>query len=206
MSSDYMSKAEATCEDYNYKTFTCSEKQLEKTFAPYKEDFLEEMNALHAEFLAELKVKEATLLGYTGTTGQSTGIHLHLGLRKSNSKTWIDPHAYDYQEDSYDANNREDKSIEELANEVIEGKWGNGSDRKTSLTKAGYDYNDVQNKVNELLSSSSKIVKYTVKKGDTLSSIAKKYNTTWNKIYDDNKNIIGNNPDLIYEGQELVIK
>jgi len=43
------------------------------------------------------------------------------------------------------------KSVEELAQEVIQGKWGNGSARKEALTKAGYDYAAVQKKVNELL-------------------------------------------------------
>lgn len=43
------------------------------------------------------------------------------------------------------------KTVDELAKEVLEGKWGNGSDRKTALTNAGYDYAKVQAKVNELL-------------------------------------------------------
>lgn len=43
------------------------------------------------------------------------------------------------------------KSNEEIANEVIAGKWGNGDARKTSLTNAGYDYNAIQNIVNEKL-------------------------------------------------------
>lgn len=43
------------------------------------------------------------------------------------------------------------KSVTELAKEVIAGKWGNGSTRKEKLTDAGYDYNAVQKKVNELL-------------------------------------------------------
>ncbi len=42
------------------------------------------------------------------------------------------------------------KSVEELAKEVIEGKWGNGQDRIDRLTKAGYDAKAVQKKVNEL--------------------------------------------------------
>ena len=46
------------------------------------------------------------------------------------------------------------KTVDELAQEVIAGKWGNGQERKDKLTQAGYDYNAVQNKVNELLSSS----------------------------------------------------
>lgn len=44
-----------------------------------------------------------------------------------------------------------EKSIDEIAREVIKGKWGIGSDRKTRLTKAGYDYEAVQTRVNELL-------------------------------------------------------
>lgn len=47
------------------------------------------------------------------------------------------------------------KSVDEIAREVINGAWGNGDDRKNRLTAAGYDYNAVQNRVNELLGSSS---------------------------------------------------
>lgn len=47
------------------------------------------------------------------------------------------------------------KSIEELANEVIKGLWGNGENRKNRLTQAGYDYDKVQSKVNELLNSNT---------------------------------------------------
>lgn len=43
------------------------------------------------------------------------------------------------------------KSIEEIALEVIDGKWGNKGTRKKLLTAAGYDYSEVQNKVNEIL-------------------------------------------------------
>lgn len=42
------------------------------------------------------------------------------------------------------------KSIEEIAKEVLAGKWGNGLSRKNELVKAGYSYEEVQNKVNEL--------------------------------------------------------
>lgn len=44
------------------------------------------------------------------------------------------------------------KSVDTIAKEVIQGKWGNGTDRKTRLTNAGYDYNAVQKRVNEILS------------------------------------------------------
>ena len=47
------------------------------------------------------------------------------------------------------------KSVDEIAKEVLAGKWGNGDDRKNRLTKAGYDYHDVQSKVNQLLNNKS---------------------------------------------------
>ena len=43
------------------------------------------------------------------------------------------------------------KSNEEIAREVIAGKWGNGEDRKKRLTAAGYNYNTIQATVNKLL-------------------------------------------------------
>lgn len=45
----------------------------------------------------------------------------------------------------------EKKTVEQLADEVISGKWGNGIERKNRLTAAGYDYNAVQKLVNEKL-------------------------------------------------------
>ena len=42
------------------------------------------------------------------------------------------------------------KSVTEVAKEVLSGKWGNGADRKKRLTEAGYNYSEVQAKVNEL--------------------------------------------------------
>lgn len=41
------------------------------------------------------------------------------------------------------------KNNEQIANEVIEGKWSNGQDRKIKLAQAGYDYNAIQKIVNK---------------------------------------------------------
>lgn len=46
---------------------------------------------------------------------------------------------------------------------------------------------------------------YVVKKGDTLSEIAEKYGISWRSLYNKNKNVIGNNPNLIKPGQILII-
>lgn len=47
--------------------------------------------------------------------------------------------------------NIENESIDDIAGEVIKGLWGNGNDRKSRLENAGYNYEEVQEKVNELL-------------------------------------------------------
>ena len=94
------------------------------------------------------------------------------------------------------------KTIDELAQEVLEGKWGNGEERVKRLTEAGYDYNAVQNRVNEILYGETPIY-YTIQWGDTLSDIAVKFNTTVTRLCQLN-NIT--NPNLIYAGNTIRVK
>ena len=61
------------------------------------------------------------------------------------------------------------KSNEELANEVIAGKWGNGDDRKNRLTAAGYNYSAVQSIVNQKLSGGSSTPKPSLKSNETIA-------------------------------------
>lgn len=52
------------------------------------------------------------------------------------------------------------------------------------------------------------LMRHTVKKGETLWDIAKEYygkGMLWRIIYMRNRHEIGKNPDLIYEGQVLII-
>lgn len=96
------------------------------------------------------------------------------------------------------------KSVDQIADEVIAGKWGNGQERKDKLEAAGYNYNEVQAAVNKKLGiNTGTTISYAVRKGDTLSSIAARYGTTWQKIAKDN-NL--RNPNLIIPGQRLIIK
>lgn len=57
------------------------------------------------------------------------------------------------------------KSIDEIAKEVIAGKYGNGEARKNAIINAGYDYNAAQAKVNEIVNGSktSSFTAYKVK-------------------------------------------
>jgi hypothetical protein len=93
------------------------------------------------------------------------------------------------------------KSVEDVAREVIAGVWGNGEDRRNRLEAAGWDYNEVQDKVNDLCGAST-VTSYTVQSGDTLSGIAADYGVSVSYLVD--KNGISN-PNLIYPGQVIYI-
>ena len=54
------------------------------------------------------------------------------------------------------------KSNTEIAKEVIQGKWGNGAERKKRLEDAGYDYAAVQKEVERLLAKQKKPAKKSV--------------------------------------------
>ena len=95
------------------------------------------------------------------------------------------------------------KSNEEIADEVINGKWGNGEDRKSRLSAAGYDYEAIQKIVNNKLTPKATKVYYTIKKGDTLTAIAKKYGTTIKKLKTLNSI---KNANMIYAGQKIRVK
>ena len=60
------------------------------------------------------------------------------------------------------------KTLEDIAREVINGKWGNGSERKKRLEEEGYVYSAVQKKVNELCNSGS-VTSTTKKSIDTVA-------------------------------------
>ena len=94
------------------------------------------------------------------------------------------------------------KTNDQLAREVIAGKWGNGDDRKQRLTSAGYNYTVIQAIVNKLMGA-NKAVYYTVRSGDTLSGIASMYGTTYQKLAQMNGIA---NPNKIYAGQRIRVK
>ena len=48
-------------------------------------------------------------------------------------------------------NKLSDKEIKDIVNKVIRGNYGNGFIRKKRLKKAGYNYKDIQHKVNQRL-------------------------------------------------------
>lgn len=91
------------------------------------------------------------------------------------------------------------KTDAQLASEVIAGKYGDGENRKRAL---GNRYNAVQAIVNQKLGGGHQSRTYTVRAGDTLSGIAARYGTTWQRL----QQINGiKNANLIRVGQVLRI-
>lgn len=74
------------------------------------------------------------------------------------------------------------KSIEEIAKEVLAGKWGNGTERKNALTKAGFNYSEVQKKVNELTDKVSKPESFKVQVSITNLNIRKGPSTKYASV------------------------
>ena len=89
--------------------------------------------------------------------------------------------------------------IETLAEETLAGTYGNGDTRKVVL---GTRYDEVQNRINATHGNNSAIY-YTVQDRDTLSEIAEKYGTTYQKIASMNGI---QDPNKIYAGQKIRVK
>lgn len=77
-----------------------------------------------------------------------------------------------------------EKSVADLAAEVLAGMWGNGDERRERLTAAGYDYAAVQAEVNRRVAAPRV---HIVRQGDTLSALARRYGTTVAEIVAKNR-------------------
>ena len=130
------------------------------------------------------------LNGYNG--------NLDLNYFSGDGTAW-DKYAGGSPSSSKPSNPVETKSTDDLAREVIAGKYGNGEDRKNAL---GSRYDEVQARVNEILGI-NQVEYYIVQSGDNLTKIANRYGTTVNQLVAWN-NIA--NANLIYPGQKLRVK
>ena len=97
------------------------------------------------------RIEAGQVIGYMGNTGESFGAHLHFEVRHNGTR--IDPYPY-INSDLPNTYEEPEKDVETLAHEVIEGKYGNGEERKQAL---GDRYAKVQARVNEILAPSKEI-------------------------------------------------
>lgn len=120
------------------------------------------------------KVRKGQKLGIIGTTGHSTGIHLHFQIDKGSSSTSINPYDYLFSGKEFIHNTTQDDlskySDEELAKMVWQGKFGNGEERKQKLGKR---YNEVQNLVNQGVGKNNTSSKPQENKTDILLMVKK---------------------------------
>lgn len=160
-------------------------------------DLITKLERYRKATVAETPLECITAIKNGGYATSPTYINTIMSIINSNNLT-----KYDNVEDVENSvNNSINVDIEQTARDVIAGKYGNGEERKQKL---GNLYNEVQKRVNEILrGNTQKEEIYIVKKGDCLCNIAKKFNTTVEKIAKDN-NIT--NVDLIYVGQKLIIR
>ncbi len=152
---------------------------------------------------------------YTSESGYGSSTPFWNSTRKKGSGNWGAGSGYKFLGFIYNPAVKDEsqpalkKTIKELAREVIRGNWGNGEERKKSLINAGYNYSEVQTRVNEILAPQSKSSPekryYTVVRGDTLWGIAKRFYGNGSRYPDiaQANNIA--NPDLIHVGQKLLI-
>lgn len=153
------------------------------------------------------------------TTGNSTGLHLHFAIY--NGSEYVDPTDYLQGKKTLVgyAENIPTPTPTPSGETIYVVVKGDTLSRIASLYGTTYqklaEYNGIANpnliypgQHIRIPEASGKVetITYIVKPGDNLSKIAKAYNTSWQKIYEDNKDVIGKNPNLIYVGQKLIIK
>lgn len=102
-----------------------------------------------------------------------------------------------------------EKDITTIANEVISGVWGDGNERKSRLEAAGYNYDAVQNEVNNILNSSGSAPQ-PIKKVETThyakhvdSNLAGTYVTTADLYCRENAGVNSNALCLIPAGTKV---
>lgn len=117
---------------------------------------------------AGIRFEQGASLGRMGTTGHSTGVHVHMALgtkltpfgvidKAEKGKYTINPNTIQWVlkkdwKPSAPANPK--KTVEEVAAEIVKGTggWGNNPERRRKLEAAGYNYEAVQNVVTVLIS------------------------------------------------------
>lgn len=94
---------------------------------------------------------------YTSESGYESAYFWN-STRKRGNGNWGAGSNYKYIGCLINPSVNELKPLDEIAKDVINGKYGNYPERKTLLEKEGYNYREVQDKVNEMLSPKTDIL------------------------------------------------
>lgn len=101
------------------------------------------------------KVKRGDIVAIMGSTGASTGTHLHIGMQETGKNTWLNTDTYEYEEPKSEPtpapapkpkeDKLTDKELLDLVRKTIRGDFGNGKKRKEKL---GKNWSAVMHQVN----------------------------------------------------------
>lgn len=81
------------------------------------------------------KVKKGDVVAIMGSTGKSTGVHLHLGMTRIGSNTWLNPVNYDMLSDKYNltrvlrkgSKGSDVKELQKRVGTKVDGIFGNNT-------------------------------------------------------------------------------
>lgn len=176
---NYSSGSNFTCSDFNLAKKNCkmAYNSAVELFAKLCKDF--NLNPLEKGVI--ISHKEGYELGIATNHGDPEHLWRQLGTGYTMDEFRQDVY---YAINSNNANKT--KSINELAKEIINGKWGNGQSRIDALQKAGYnnqEIQEIQNEVNSILlnNTSSKSNEFLVKVDVSDLNIRKGPGTNYNK-------------------------
>ena len=166
------------------------------------------------------RVEQGDVIGYMGNTGYSFGGHVHFEVRDTADKK-INPVPY---LDKDLPSTKPASKLKYVEGDVvnINGVYQSSMSEKKlrPLIKQGKITKIIHNARNPYLLDGGNIgwvndecitgklaqgTEYIIKAGDTLSGIAAKFGTTWQRIYEKNAAVIGPNPNLIYPGTKIII-
>ena len=136
---DVFKKAEKKVEEVKKDVDTLAQEVMKGEWGSKEEDIIKKLKEAGYENYTEIKAKVDVLVKKAEDAKKQAEAAAKAAAEAAAKKA----------KEQLEANRK--AKIEELAKEVIQGKWGNGQERYDKLTAAGYNYDEVQGMVNDIL-------------------------------------------------------